>query len=234
MASPFERIINGGGIPKRNDLLNQIYANVLNKPILVPQGDVTSLGSAIFAFLAANAFPSIEDAQDALCPPHRVFNPQPESVAIYDRLYPLYKRLYFALGAKNSARRRNRRCASGAAKNRRTSQATPMSLKTLKEEVFEANQDLVRHGLVIFTFGNASGFDRSCGMVVIKPSGVPYDAMTPDHLVVTDLDGSIVEGNLRPSSDLPTHLRALSRIRRCERSRPYALALCNRLGASRR
>jgi L-ribulokinase len=97
------RIINGGGIPKRNHVLNQVYANVLNKPILVPQGDVTSLGSAIFAFLAAKAFPSIEDAQNALCPPHQTFDPQPESVAIYDRLYPLYKRLYFAFGAKESA-----------------------------------------------------------------------------------------------------------------------------------
>src|SRR5947209_16111295 len=81
-----------------------------------------------------------------------------------------------------------------------------MSLKTLREEVFEANQDLVRRGLVIFTFGNASGFDRSSGRVVIKPSGVPYDNMTPDDLIVTDLDGRIVEGTLRPSSDLPTHL----------------------------
>lgn len=81
-----------------------------------------------------------------------------------------------------------------------------MSLKTLREEVFEANQQLVRHGLVIFTFGNASGFDRSSGMVAIKPSGVPYDHMSPDDLVVTDLDGRIIEGTLRPSSDLPTHL----------------------------
>lgn len=81
-----------------------------------------------------------------------------------------------------------------------------MSLRTLKEEVFEANQSLVRHGLVIFTFGNASGFDRSSGMVAIKPSGVPYESMTPDDLIVTDLEGRIVEGTLRPSSDLPTHL----------------------------
>ncbi|MFL6353274.1 MAG: ribulokinase [Bryobacteraceae bacterium] len=97
------RIINGGGIPKRNDVLNQVYANVLNKPILVPQGDVTSLGSAIFAFLAAKAFPSVDDAQDALCPPYRLFNPEPENVAIYDQLYPLYQRLYFGFGAKESA-----------------------------------------------------------------------------------------------------------------------------------
>src|SRR3954447_14894252 len=81
-----------------------------------------------------------------------------------------------------------------------------MILKELREEVFEANQELVRRGLVIFTFGNASGFDRASGMVVIKPSGVPYESMTPDHLVVSDIDGRIVEGALRPSSDLPTHL----------------------------
>jgi L-ribulokinase len=97
-----ERIINGGGIPQRNDVLNQVYANVLNKPILVPQGDVTSLGSAIFAFLAAGAFPSIEAAQKALCPSHRTFNPEPASVPVYEDLFRLYKRLYFALGKKKS------------------------------------------------------------------------------------------------------------------------------------
>ena len=97
-----KRIINGGGIPRRNDALNQVYANVLNKPILVPQGDVTSLGSAIFAFLAAGAYASIEEAQAALCPPHKVFMPEPLSVRVYEELFPLYRRLYFALGEKNS------------------------------------------------------------------------------------------------------------------------------------
>ena len=97
------RIINGGGIPKKNDLLNQIYANVLNKPILVPQGDVTSLGSVIFAFIAAGAFPSLQDAQKALCPPFRTFHPDPLSAAIYERLYALYHRLYFAFGLKQSS-----------------------------------------------------------------------------------------------------------------------------------
>lgn len=85
-----------------------------------------------------------------------------------------------------------------------------MKLKSLREEVFEANQELVRHNLVVFTFGNASGFDRATGLVVIKPSGVPYETMKPDDLVITDLDGNNVEGSLRPSSDLPTH-RALYR-----------------------
>ena len=79
-------------------------------------------------------------------------------------------------------------------------------LDSLREEVFHANQELVRLGLVIFTFGNASGFDRSSGLVAIKPSGVPYEKMRPGDLVVTDLDGKIVEGTFRPSSDLQTHL----------------------------
>lgn len=97
-----ERIINGGGIPQKNAALNQVYANVLNKPILVPQGDVTSLGSGIFAFLAAKAFPSLEAAQDALCPSFRMYVPDKQSVVIYDELFRIYKRLYFALGVRKS------------------------------------------------------------------------------------------------------------------------------------
>lgn len=81
-----------------------------------------------------------------------------------------------------------------------------MELKQLREEVLEANLELVRQNLVVFTFGNASGFDRESGRAVIKPSGVPYDKLTPNDLVITDLQGKILEGTLRPSSDLPTHL----------------------------
>ena len=78
-------------------------------------------------------------------------------------------------------------------------------LGRLREEVLEANLDLVRRGLVLSTFGNASGIARDQGLIVIKPSGVPYEQMKPEHLVVTDLHGKTVEGTLRPSSDLPTH-----------------------------
>jgi len=81
-----------------------------------------------------------------------------------------------------------------------------MLLARLRQEVLEANLELVRRGLVLFTFGNASGISRKDGLVVIKPSGVPYEKMKPKNLVVTDLAGKIVEGKLRPSSDLPTHL----------------------------
>ena len=80
-----------------------------------------------------------------------------------------------------------------------------MLLKELREQVLEANLELVRRGLVLYTFGNASGIDREQGLVVIKPSGVDYDELLPEHMVVTDLHGKIVEGDLKPSSDLDTH-----------------------------
>jgi L-ribulose-5-phosphate 4-epimerase len=81
-----------------------------------------------------------------------------------------------------------------------------MLLQTLREEVLEANLELVRRGLVLYTFGNVSGLSRKDGFIAIKPSGVPYNKMKPEHIVVTNLDGKIVEGDLRPSSDLATHL----------------------------
>lgn len=79
-------------------------------------------------------------------------------------------------------------------------------LETLKKEVFKANLDLVKYGLVLFTWGNVSGIDRSSGLVVIKPSGVSYDDMTAEDMVVVDLDGNVVEGKYKPSSDTATHL----------------------------
>ena len=79
-------------------------------------------------------------------------------------------------------------------------------LEELKKKVCQANLDLVKHGLVIFTWGNVSAIDRSSGLVVIKPSGVSYDNMKPGDMVVVDLDGKVVEGDMNPSSDTPTHL----------------------------
>ena len=80
-----------------------------------------------------------------------------------------------------------------------------MLLEALRKDVLQANLELVRRGLVLYTFGNASGIDREQGLVVIKPSGVDYDELRPEHMVVTDLHGKIVEGSLKPSSDLDTH-----------------------------
>jgi L-ribulose-5-phosphate 4-epimerase len=81
-----------------------------------------------------------------------------------------------------------------------------MRLEALRSAVLDANLEIVRRGLVLYTFGNASGIDRESGLVAIKPSGVPYDDLKPSDLVLTDLDGKLVEGTLRPSSDLETHL----------------------------
>ena len=80
-----------------------------------------------------------------------------------------------------------------------------MMLKELREKVYEANMDLPKHGLVVFTWGNASEFDRDSGLFVIKPSGVDYDKLSPESMVVCDLDGKVVDGDLKPSSDTPTH-----------------------------
>ena len=79
-------------------------------------------------------------------------------------------------------------------------------LEQLKEEVYRANMELPEHGLIVYTWGNVSAIDRESGLVVIKPSGVDYATMKPEDMVVVDLDGNVVEGRLRPSSDTPTHV----------------------------
>jgi L-ribulokinase len=93
-----DRVINGGGVPQNCPALNQVYANVLGRPVLVPNRDTTGLGSAIFAFVAAGAFPTVEDAQDRMCSPYDVYHPTEEGRQVYDELYSLYRRLYFEFG----------------------------------------------------------------------------------------------------------------------------------------
>jgi L-ribulokinase len=99
---PVERVINAGGIPQQNAVLNQVYADVLGKPVLVPDGVPTSLGSAIFGLVAAGVFPSIEEAQQKLCLPFRVYEPNPAAVARYNELFKLYTAVYFAFGQRGS------------------------------------------------------------------------------------------------------------------------------------
>jgi L-ribulokinase len=102
--APTKRVINGGGVPQNNPVLNQVYANVLGRPVLVPSSKVTGIGSAIFAFLAAGTFRTVEEAQDRICPKYTTFEPQPDAKAVYDELYGLYRRIYFDFGkpAENS------------------------------------------------------------------------------------------------------------------------------------
>ncbi|SPF49500.1 L-ribulokinase [Candidatus Sulfotelmatobacter kueseliae] len=96
--APTERVINGGGIPQSNPALNQVYANVLGRPVLVPSSKVTGLGSAIFAILAAGSFKTIDEAQRKVCPAYTVFEPQPETQPVYNELYELFRRIYFDFG----------------------------------------------------------------------------------------------------------------------------------------
>ena len=98
-----DRVINAGGIPQNNPVLNQVYANVLGKSVLVPSSLPTSLGSGIFAMLAAGVFRSIEEAQAKLCPKHKVFTPEPGATAVYERLYTLFRKAYFGLGTCSAA-----------------------------------------------------------------------------------------------------------------------------------
>jgi L-ribulokinase len=97
-----DRVINAGGIPQKNEVLNRVYANVLNKPVLVPAGIPTSLGSGIIALVAAGAYKTIEDAQAAVCLPLRTVEPDPEAAAVYEQLYQLYRDVYFALGLRDA------------------------------------------------------------------------------------------------------------------------------------
>jgi L-ribulokinase len=93
-----KRVINAGGIPQKNNVLNQVYANVLGRLVLVPNKSVVSLGSAIFAFLAAGTFKTVEEAQDKICPQHSTFMPEPKAQKVYGSLYALYQKLYFGFG----------------------------------------------------------------------------------------------------------------------------------------
>jgi L-ribulokinase len=95
---PIKRVINAGGIPQKNNVLNQVYANVLGRPVLVPSKSVVSLGSAIFAFMAAGTFSTVEQAQDKLCPEYAVFTPIAADQAVYSKLYPVFRLMYFAFG----------------------------------------------------------------------------------------------------------------------------------------
>ncbi len=96
--APTQRVINGGGIPQSNPVLNQVYANVLGRPVLVPSSKVTGVGSAIFAFLAAGTFKTIAEAQRAICPAHTIFEPQAAEQDVYRELYELYRTIYFKFG----------------------------------------------------------------------------------------------------------------------------------------
>jgi L-ribulokinase len=100
---PVNRVVNAGGIPRRSPVLNRVYASALNRPVRVPTGDATSVGAAVFAFLAAGAFRTVEEAQRAFCPPYATVEPDAAAARVYEELFGHFRALYFALGDPESA-----------------------------------------------------------------------------------------------------------------------------------
>ncbi len=230
-----EQVVNCGGIAEKNPLVMQIYADVTGRPMKVSRSAQTcALGAAVAAAVVAGAhrdFAAAIGAMTGLKP--RVFKPDAGAHAVY-------RELVFALRAV--ARRlwqgaMARQPASGDETTHRPAQSRARVrpahvLDSLKRAVCQANLDLVREGLVVQTWGNASGLDRERGLVVIKPSGVPYTALKPAQMVVVRLDnGKVAEGKFKPSSDTADASGVVPRLGQHRRGGPYAQPARHRMGA---
>ena len=172
----------------------QLIADISGRRVRVPSSrEIPARGSALFGAVAAGAFGDIRAAIAATRPPDATsYSPEPAATEVYDRVYAVYRQLYETLG-----------------------QTQVDLLHELKEDphvdalieaAVAANRSLPAHGLVTLTWGNASGIDRERGLVAIKASGVDYETMGEDGVVVVDLEGRVVAGERRPSTDTPTHL----------------------------
>jgi hypothetical protein len=211
-------------------VLNQVYASVMGKPILVPKGDVTSLGSAIFAFLAAGDVQDHRRGAGRAVP--RVYHHRAGAGGRRDvcGTVPAVPQAVFCLRRAPVAAAEIGEILPGL-RRIAARRAEARVLEALRAEVYEANLELVRRGLVLYTFGNASGVSREHGLVAIKPSGVPYEKMTPADMVITDLQGRIVEGNPAPVFRPGDARGALPRVPFDWRRGAHALAPRHRLGA---
>ena len=214
-----ERVVNCGGIAEKNAVAMQIYADIIGRPMLVSRSSQTcALGAAIAGSVAAGVHADFAAAQKAMTGLKEiVYTPDENEREIYRKLYAIYRELHDAFGTEQwngqSFWRDEKLCSKSA--TRRALEARNsvnlIMLEQLKQQVCDANLKLVSEGLVIQTWGNVSGVDRASGHLVIKPSGVPYAEMKPAQMVVVSLEtGEIIEGDLNPSSDTPTH-RALYR-----------------------
>ncbi len=198
---PVKGLIGLGGVAKKSPYIMQVMANVMNMPIRIHQSEQTcAMGAAMFAATAAGIYEKVEDAMQAMGQGFdKEYLPDGAHTVYYKKRYEQYKRLgSFIENEKNGICKEDTKPAE-------KSRIIRSNYQSLKEEVYKANLELPRLGLVLFTFGNVSAVDRSRGVFAIKPSGVPYDELSPDKMVIVDFDGNIVEGDLRPSSDTKTH-----------------------------
>jgi L-ribulokinase len=185
-------VVGIGGVAKKSPFVMQTLANVLNMPIKVANSEqAPALGSAMYAAVASGIYNSVEEAMFHMGNGFEsTYFPEPKKVDLYQKRYLDYSQL-------------------GGFVEYITDTPKKMSphskYQLLKEECYEANMQLNELGLVVYTFGNVSAVDRENSVFAIKPSGVPYETLTPQDIVIVDFDNNVVEGGMRPSSDTKTH-----------------------------
>ena len=193
---PVKGLIGVGGVARKSPFIMQMMADVMNRPIRIHRSEQTcAAGAAMFAATVAGIYPTVEDAMQAMGQGFDAeYFPDASKTATYQKRFTKYQQLGNFIEEQTNI--------SSSAKSK-----TVLSDKyqTIRQEAYDANMELPKLDLVLFTFGNVSVMDREAGVFAIKPSGVPYSELSADKMVIVDLDGNIVEGDLRPSSDTKTH-----------------------------
>lgn len=181
-------LIGLGGVAKKSPYVMQMLSDVTGMNIRIPASDQTcALGAAMFAATACGIYERVEDAMEAMGSGFvKEFEPNGSLYTYYEKRYEQYKNLGRFVEGKKPGKNKS-------------------PYQYIKEQAFEANLQLPKLGLVKFTFGNVSAADRLAGCFAIKPSGLPYEQLSPDQMVVVDFEGNVIEGKLRPSSDTKTH-----------------------------
>lgn len=185
---PVKGLIGLGGVARKSPYVMQTLANITGMPIRIHKSEQTcAAGAAMFAAVAAGAYPQVGEAMKKMGQGFDMtYMPDPSLSSYYDKRYQQYKEL-----GEFTQSVRPRKYTD--------------PYKRIREEAFEANMELPRSGLVVATFGNVSAADQDKAIFAIKPSGVPYEALSPEKMVIVDFEGKRVDGRLRPSSDTLTH-----------------------------
>jgi L-ribulokinase len=191
---PVKGLIGLGGVARKSPFIMQMMADVMNRPIRIHRSEQTcAAGAAMFAATVAGIYPRVEDAMKAMGQGFDAeYFPDATKAAIYQKIFTKYQELGNFIEQKTNI------SSSGKILNNKYQQ--------LRQAAYDANMQLPKLGLVLFTFGNVSVADRAAGVFAIKPSGVLYDELTPEKMVIVDYHGNIIDGDLRPSSDTKTHV----------------------------
>jgi len=189
---PVKGLIGLGGVARKSPYIMQTMADVMNMPIRIHKSEQTcALGAAMFAATAAGIYPRVEDAMSAMGQGFDLtYTPRTSHNTIYTKRYAKYQALGKTIETQSAT------VMASAPKDK---------YRHIREAAYEGNMELPKLGLVIFTFGNVSAADHELGVFAIKPSGVPYEELSPEKMVIVDFDGNVIDGKLRPSSDTKTH-----------------------------